>query len=197
MTPLRIPLFPLNTVLFPGGLLPLRVFEARYMDMTRDCMKNAAPFGVCLIREGREVGAPATPESIGCLAQITDWDMRQLGLLQLKTQGVQRFRIQDRETGANGLISANVELLTVEAPLQLPEQFAGCARLLQRVVKEQGTQVFEEPHRFDDAVWVSYRLSEILPVPMPARQQLLELTDTLARLAILQQFLGQRVLSSG
>jgi hypothetical protein len=197
MSTQRIPLFPLNTVLFPGGLLPLRVFEARYMDMTRDCMKNGSPFGVCLIREGREVGTPATPEAIGCLAQITDWDMQQLGLLQLKTKGGQRFRVEDYESAPNGLVSAAVDLIAAEAPLQLPNEFEACARLLRLVVKDQGDQLFEPPHRFDDAVWVSYRLSEILPVPMQARQKLLELTDTLARLAILQQFLAQRDVSSG
>ena len=191
MSTLRIPLFPLGTVLFPGGLLPLRIFEARYMDMTRECMKNASAFGVCLIREGREVGAPATPEAIGCLARITDWDMQQLGLLQIKTRGEQRFRILESEAGRNGLISATVELLAAEMPLKLPEQFGACARLLQRVFKTQAVQAFEEPHQFEDAVWVSYRLSEILPVPMAARQKLLELDDTLARLAILQKFLEQ------
>ena len=196
MSTLRIPLFPLGTVLFPGGLLPLRIFEARYMDMTRECMKNASAFGVCLIREGREVGAPATPEAIGCLARITDWDMQQLGLLQIKTRGEQRFRILESEAGQNGLISATVELLAAEMPLKLPEQFGACARLLQRVAKTQAVQVFEEPHQFEDAVWVSYRLSEILPVPMAARQKLLELDDTLARLAILQKFLEQHDSSS-
>jgi Lon protease-like protein len=111
---MQIPIFPLNTVLFPGGVLPLRVFEARYMDMTRECMRKGAPFGVCLIREGREVGAAAVPHTIGCLANIADWDMQQLGLLQLRTLGGSRFRILSQQIAGNGLITAEVELLADE-----------------------------------------------------------------------------------
>src|SRR5450631_373270 len=88
-----ISLFPLNAVLYPGGILPLRVFEARYVDMVRDCMKSEAPFGVVLIKSGQEVGAPAEPESVGCMAHISQWDMVDLGVLLLRTQGGERFRI--------------------------------------------------------------------------------------------------------
>jgi Lon protease-like protein len=147
----RIPLFPLNTVLFPGGRLPLRVFEARYMDMTRDCMKRSTPFGVCLIREGREVGRPAIPEAIGCLATITDWDMQQLGMLHLQTRGGQRFRILGSEASAQGLLSADVELVPPEDDTPVPEHLQGCVRLLQMVIKDQGDDVFQTPHQLDSA----------------------------------------------
>ncbi|HYT85399.1 MAG TPA: LON peptidase substrate-binding domain-containing protein [Burkholderiales bacterium] len=192
MHPLRVPIFPLNTVLFPGGLLPLKVFEARYMDMTRDCLKRDQPFGVCLIHEGSEVGAPAVPQGIGCLAKILEWDMQQQGILNLKTRGSQRFRILERETSTQGLISADVELIPPEASVAVPEKFASCARLLEMVVADQGKPVFAEPHAFDDAAWVGYRLTEILPVPLLAKQKLLELTDSLTRLSILQRFLESR-----
>lgn len=191
----RIPIFPLNTVLFPGGLLPLRVFETRYMDMTRDCLKRERPFGVCLIREGSEVGAPAVPEPVGCLAEILEWDMQQLGVLNLKTRGGQRFRILTRETDKQGLISAEVEMIPADARRAIPKEFAACARLLQMVVADQGKLVFAEPHAFDDATWVGYRLTEILPVPLAAKQKLLELTDSLSRLSILQRFLESRGLA--
>jgi len=187
----RTPLFPLNTVLFPGGLLPLRIFEARYMDMARDCLKRQRPFGVCLIREGREVGAPATPETIGCLARIIDCDMQQLGVLNVTTRGTQRFRVLGSEVNAQGLISADIEMLPDEPALALPEEFSACRHLLEMVVKDQGDNVFAEPHRFDDAAWVGYRLSEILPAPPAAKQKLLELEDSLSRLNILQRFLEQ------
>jgi len=192
----RVPIFPLNTVLFPGGLLPLRVFEARYMDMTRDCLKRDKPFGVCLIHEGSEVGAPAVPEGIGCLAKILEWDMQQQGILNLKTHGSQRFRILERETSTQGLISADVELIPPDASIAVPEKFASCARLLEMVVADQGKPIFAEPHAFDDAAWVGYRLTEILPVPLLAKQKLLELTDSLARLSILQRFLESRGLAA-
>jgi Lon protease-like protein len=186
---LNVPIFPLNTVLFPGGLLPLRVFEARYMDMTRDCLKRGAPFGVCLISEGSEVGAPAVPEKIGCLAKILEWDMQQQGILNIKTRGGQRFRILERRTGTQGLTTADIELIPPEPSTAVPAQFAACARLLEMVVTDQGKLIFAEPHAFDDASWVGYRLAEILPVPLIAKQKLLELTDSLARLSILQRFL--------
>lgn len=192
---LRIPIFPLNTVLFPGGLLPLRVFESRYMDMTRECMKREEPFGVCLIREGSEVGVPAIPEAVGCLAKILDFDMQQLGVLNLKTAGGRRFRILQRQTGEQGLISAEVELIPPEASVPVPAQFASCARLLEMVVLDKGQAVFAEPHAFQDATWVGYRLSEILPVPLAAKQKLLELTDGLSRLSVLQRFLESRGLA--
>jgi len=193
---LRVPIFPLNAVLFPGGLLPLRVFEARYMDMTRDCLKRDAPFGVCLIHEGTEVGAPAVPEGIGCLAKILECDMQQQGILNLKIRGSQRFRILERETGAQGLISADVELIPPDATVAVPEKFASCARLLEMVVVDQGKPIFAEPHAFNDAAWVGYRLTEILPVPLLAKQKLLELTDSVARLSILQRFLESRGLAA-
>ena len=186
---MNIPIFPLNTVLFPGGLLPLRVFEARYMDMTRDCLKRDAPFGVCLIREGAEVGAPAVPEGIGCLATILEWDMQQQGILNIKTHGGQRFRILERRTGAQGLTSADIELIPPEASAGVPDEFSSCARLLEMVVVDQGKPIFAEPHAFDDASWVGYRLAEILPVPLVAKQKLLELNDSLGRLSILHRFL--------
>jgi Lon protease-like protein len=186
---LNIPIFPLNAVLFPGGLLPLRVFEARYMDMTRDCLKRDAPFGVCLIQEGAEVGAPAVPEGIGCLATILEWDMQQQGILNIKTRGGQRFRILERRTGAQGLTSADIELIPPEASAVVPDEFSSCTRLLEMVVVDQGKPIFAEPHAFDDASWVGYRLAEILPVPLVAKQKLLELNDSLGRLSILQRFL--------
>ena len=193
---MRVPIFPLNAVLFPGGLLPLRVFEARYMDMTRDCLKREEPFGVCLIHEGAEVGTPAVPEGVGCLAKILDWDMQQQGILNLRTHGSQRFRILARETSPQGLISADIELIPPDARIAVPEKFASCARLLEMVVLDQGKPVFAEPHAFDDAAWVSYRLTEILPVPLVAKQKLLELFDSVARLSILQRFLESRGLAA-
>jgi Lon protease-like protein len=187
-----LPLFPLNTVLFPGGVLPLRVFEARYMDMTRECLKHDQPFGVCLIREGAEVGTPAKPEGVGCLASITHWDMQQLGLLQLRTLGGRRFRVLDSSVAGQGLLRARVELLPDEMDADVPAQFTALPDLLRLVVADKSEAIFAEPHAFDSASWVGYRLSEILPVPLPAKQKLLELDGALTRLEILYRFLEQR-----
>jgi Lon protease-like protein len=187
-----LPIFPLNTVLYPGGLLPLRVFETRYMDMTRECLKAEQPFGVCLIRNGKEVGAPATPELVGCLASIISCDMQQLGVLSLRTLGGQRFRILDATVAPQNLLRARVELIADEEDAALPEQYTALADLLRLVIADKSEAVFAEPHALDSALWVGHRLCEILPVPLAAKQKLLELDGAIARLQILYRFLEQR-----
>lgn len=187
-----LPIFPLNTVLFPGGVLPLRVFETRYMDMTRDCLKTERPFGVCLIRTGTEVGAPAEPEAVGCLATITSWDMAELGLLQLRTLGGQRFRILASSVAAQGLRRAQIELIADEPDTALPEAFGALADLVRMVVAQNDATLFPAPHAFESASWVGYRLSEILKVPLAAKQKLLELDGAVPRLEILYTFLESR-----
>jgi Lon protease-like protein len=194
---LEIPIFPLHTVLFPDGLLPLRVFETRYMDMARERLKQDLPFGVCLIREGREVGSPAVPEEVGCLARIIDWDMQQLGVLQLRARGGQRFRIVRSNVNEQGLMRAAVELIPADGDMEIPGKFSACVQLLQMVVADRDAGVFSEPHRFNSATWVGNRLTEILPVPLLAKQKLLELTDSHTRLEILHKFLVQRRLAQG
>lgn len=188
----EVALFPLNAVLFPGGLLPLRVFEQRYMEMTKACLRDGLPFGVCLIREGSEVGNPATPEDVGCLARIVQWDMQQMGVLNITARGEQRFRIRRRRVEDNGLMHADVELLPEDADAALPDEFLACARLLRLVIEEHGARLIEAPFRFDSSAWVSARLTEILPVPLAAKQKLMELTESRQRLEILQKFLSQR-----
>ncbi len=133
----EMPLFPLNTVLFPGGRLPLRIFEQRYMGMAKACLRDSTPFGVCLIREGKEVGSPATPVEIGCLARIAAWDMPQLGVLQISALGEQRFRLLGRRVQADGLAVGSIELLPEDEDAAVPESCAGCVKLLQRVMEQQ------------------------------------------------------------
>src|SRR5437879_8028790 len=135
------------------------------MDMTRECLKRNEPFGVCLIQQGAEVGAPAVPEGVGCLAKIQECDMQQQGILNLKTRGSQRFRILERETSTQGLISAGVELIKPDASVAVPEQFSACARLLQMVVAAQASAVFADPRPFNAAAWTGYRLTGCLPAP--------------------------------
>ena len=189
---LDIPLFPLNAVLFPGGRLPLRVFEARYMDMTRDCLRDQQPFGVCLIKQGKEVGEVAVPEDIGCLAHIAECDMQQLGVLTLRPSGGLRFRILETQADRSGLLRASVEPIAPEPEAPIPPKFLGCANLLRLIAADAGKAQFDVPYRFDDAAWVGYRLTEALPVPLIAKQKLLELNDPVVRLEILYRFLEQR-----
>ncbi len=189
-----VPLFPLATVLFPGMRLPLKVFETRYMDMAKACLKHDAAFGVCLIREGEEVGTPAVPESVGCLARIAEWDMETLGVLKVTAEGLERFRLQATRTTASGLILGDIERIAAEEPVDVPE-LAQSADFVRKIVDALGPARFAEPYRYDDASWVGFRLAEILPLRNEARQKLLELTDPGARLAILHRFLlEQRLL---
>jgi hypothetical protein len=176
-------------VLFPGGRLPLRIFEQRYMEMAKVCLRDNSPFGVCLIREGAEVGAPATPEEIGCIARIGSWDMPQLGVLQITAHGEQRFRILERRLQEDGLARGTVELIAEDADTEIPEDCRRCVELLERLIEQHG-EFLEAPHRLQSSAWVSSRLAEILPLPMLAKQELLELTDGGARLARVNALLG-------
>jgi Lon protease-like protein len=187
---LSLPLFPLNTVLFPGGRLPLRIFEQRYMDMAKACLKDSSPFGVCLIVEGKEVGEPAVPADIGTLARITTWDMPQLGVLQVVALGAQRFRIRERRVEPSGLARADVELLDGDEDSAIPDQCAKCVKILERVIGEQ-PELFEPPLLKDSSSWVSSRLTELLPLPLSAKQELLELSDARGRLERLSALLGR------
>ena len=177
----NLPLFPLHTVLFPGGRLPLRIFEQRYMDMAKACLRDGAPFGVCSIREGSEVGAPAIPANVGCLARIAEWDMPQLGLLHIVVLGERRFRIAKRRVQPDGLARATAEILDEDIDSPVPETCSTCARLLERLIEQQ-PGLFPAPHRLDSSSWVSARLAEVLPLPLSAKQELLELTGGGARL---------------
>jgi Lon protease-like protein len=177
----ELPLFPLQTVLFPGGRLPLRIFESRYMDMAKRCLKDGTPFGVCAIREGVEVGVPAVPADVGCTARIAQWDMAQLGVLEVVAEGDSRFRILERRVEKSGLQVARVAMLPVEQDGPVGESCAACVRLLERVIEQHGA-LLPSPHKLDSAAWVSARLAELLPLPLPVKQQLLEMDDPKARL---------------
>jgi Lon protease-like protein len=184
-----LPLFPLGTVLFPGGMLPLRLFEQRYLRMAKSCLHDDSPFGVCLIREGSEVGAPALPESVGCIARIVQWDMQQLGVLQIIAQGAQRFRIVERRVQQDGLARATVELLPEEADAEVPPEFAACRQLLEDIAAEHGERIFAPPLRFESSAWVGARLAEALPLPATVKQKLLEM-DGLPRLEALERLIA-------
>ena len=176
-------------MLFPGGRLPLRIFEQRYMTMAAACLKDGAPFGVCLIREGREVGAPALPAEVGTLARIVEWDMPQLGVLQVIARGEGRFRLLERRVQADGLARARVAALADDEDCAVPPGGARCARLLERVIRET-PEAIAAPHRLDSASWVGMRLAELLPLPPESKQELLEMTDAAARLERLAAILA-------
>jgi len=194
--PYALPLFPLKTVLFPGGLLPLKVFEQRYVDMTKQCMKDARPFGVCLIVQGDEVATPqgAAPAiaTVGTLARITDWDVPQVGILHLATVGETRFQVRSHAIQPNGLVIGEVTPLEPEPAAALGEDYGPLAQLLELIATRVGPRNFPEERKYDDASWVGYRLAELLPLPLSIKQSMLEINDSDVRLRVLHKFLTQQ-----
>ncbi len=185
---MQIPLFPLNTVLFPGGPLPLRIFEARYIDMISERMRSDAPFGVVLIHEGQEAGAAST-FTVGTLARITDWYQGSDGLLGVTAIGEQRFRIASTKRMPDGLNVAEVELLPDEESMPLPEAYKGLAEILEGVLDDLGRLYESLERNYGDAGWVSYRFVEILPLDLEQKQYCLEKADPAERLRIVNELL--------
>jgi uncharacterized protein len=178
-----IPLFPLGIVLFPGGPLPLRIFETRYIDMVRRCMREGRGFGVVLIREGHEVGTQETHlYEVGTMAEIVDFHQLADGLLGLTCVGRERFRIRERSRQPDGLNLGEVELIAVEPTVPVPSRHSRLSHLLSTVLPQLGEVYAGIEMRLDDAAWVGHRLAEILPIPLADKQAYLEIDDPLERL---------------
>jgi len=182
-----LPLFPLNTVLFPHGPLPLRIFETRYVDMVKRCMREEVCFGVVLVSGGSEVGQPVGYADVGTTARIVDFNLLPDGLLGITCRGERRFRVIDRWREADGLNMGSIEWLDAASPetIRVPAEFRHLADLLRRVLPELGDVYSGLEPRYDDAEWVGARLIEILPLALEDKQSCLELTDPLERLALI------------
>ncbi|WP_431132297.1 LON peptidase substrate-binding domain-containing protein [Variovorax paradoxus] len=201
-----LPLFPLGTVLFPDGVLPLRIFEVRYLDMIGKCRKADAPFGVVSLTSGSEVRkAGADAESfaaVGTLAVIREFDSPQSGLLQIECVGTQRFRIRSAELQKYGLWVADVEAVLEDAAIEIPGDLQHTATALRRLVdaleerrRAQGAESVRlpvgEPYRFDDCGWVANRWCELVPMQLELRQRLMELDSPLMRLELVSDLLAR------
>ena len=178
---ISIPLFPLNIVLFPNGPLPLRIFETRYVDMVRSCMREDSSFGVVLISAGLEAG-PAETFDVGTTARITDFHQLPDGLLGLSCLGQRRFRILKKSVAKNGLNLGEIEWLENEPALSVPTRHARLKELLRTVLPQLGEGYTGIDMRLDDAAWVGHRLAEILPIELHRKQSLLEMDDPVQRL---------------
>ncbi len=187
-----IPLFPLKTVLFPHGFLPLRVFEPRYLDMISRCMKSGEGIGVVLIREGREVGPAASTYDIGTLTQISYWHKRADGLLGVTLSGSQRFRILSHEVQTNQLVQAEVELLPAISSCSLDARYQPMAVMLEKIITQLDPPFSTMDTRYDDSDWVSARLVELLPLPLENKQELFLLDDVSIRLQELEKILSEK-----
>ena len=192
-----LPLFPLQSVLFPGGQLALKIFEARYLDLVGDCLRRQQPFGVVCLLQGTEVrngkGQAVRFESTGVLARLDEVDSEQPGLLHARCSGTRRFRLDGPATQqADGLWLGRAELLPEDAALAPQAQYLPTVQALANAIatlKAQGNQPFAPPHRLDDAGWVANRWCEILPIPLGAKQKLMELDDPQVRLQLVHEYL--------
>jgi len=181
-----IPLFPLHAVLFPGGPLPLRIFETRYTDMVRRCMRESQPFGVVLIQDGDEAGEVATTATVGSTARIVDFHSLHDGLLGIACVGERKFRVQRVWRAGDGLNMGEVQWLPSEPEVTLPADYARLAAAVRRALGELAEQYQHVEKKFDDAAWVSARLTELLPIELNDKQALLEMTDPIERLEALR-----------
>ncbi len=193
---MEIPLFPLRTVLFPGGPLPLRIFETRYIDMVGRCAGNDNAFGVVLIREGNESGR-AKFHQTGTFARIVDWYQGSDGLLGITAVGQLRFRVQSSAVAPDGLNIARVEPLPPEPREPLPASFRTMGKILEAVLEDLGQHYASIDKDFGDASWVGFRFAEVLPIAAEEKQRLLEMRDPIARLELLHPVLEQLSTDNG
>lgn len=189
-----LPLFPLNTVLFPGGPLELRIFEPRYLDMVSACLKRDQGFGVCLIAEGAEAGAART-YTVGTLAKVYDWNQGADDLLHIRALGSKRFRILRLRTQHDGLNLGEVEWLPDPPLAPLPDSMRTLADRLRALLARMPERYAAMATAYDDALWVGSRLAEILPLTLSQRQNLLEINDARMRLDVLQALIAPQTMT--
>ncbi len=178
----RLPLFPLTSVVLPGGRLPLRLFEPRYLDMVSDCLKRDSGFGICLIRDGGEAGEAALPYGTGTEVSIVDWDRQPDGLLGITVYGERKIQVHEMEIQANQLVVAEVSPLPPEPAEPVPPECEMLVDILRQSLGQLDALIHYEHPQWDDASWVGSRLTELLPLPPRVRQYLVELDNPTARL---------------
>jgi len=197
--PEPLPLFPLQTVLFPGGLLLLKVFEARYLDLVSRCLRSGQGFGVVCLRQGREVGRGDMPvlfEPVGVHARIEEVDGDQAGILRVRCLGGERFRLEGQPSQqSDGLWQSSVSDVAPDRHrLPAPAMFDTVKALSNAIatLRERGQLPFVEPFRLDDAGWVANRWCELLPIPLSAKQKLMALEDPVVRLSLVDGYLRDK-----
>lgn len=215
MSSFQLPLFPLQTVLFPGGVLPLRIFEVRYLDLIGRCQKEGAPFGVVCLRQGSEVRQPprigepvaAEPEAfhtIGTLAHITAFERPQPGLMLIRCRGGRRFRLLGSEQMKHGLWTGEAQYLDDDAPVAVPPDLTHVRLGLQRLVQHMQAQAkpgdelpIQPPLQWDDCGWLANRWCDILPVSPQLKQQFLAVDSPLVRLELVADLLAHLKIGTG
>ena len=200
-----LPLFPLGTVLYPGGILPLRIFEVRYLDMIGRCHKAGAPFGVVSLTQGSEVRQPGGKEafsSVGTLATISSMETPRPGLMVIRAAGAQRFRITSSDQLRHGLWIADVERLDADMAVAIPDDLQGTSQALANLIESLKQKAsspdqlpIREPWQLQDCGWVANRWCELLPLPVALKQRLMELDNPLVRLELVSDVLSRTGIS--
>ena len=189
---LSLALFPLHAVLLPGATLSLRVFEPRYLDLVRECGRSGSSFGVCLILEGEEVGAPAIPAAWGVEAVVEDFDVGADGILVLRLRGARRFHVSASHVRDNGLVMADVEWCERDSDDELQPEHGLLGTVLEHIIEQIGGQYTTAgPAQLDQAAWVGWRLAELLPLRETQRLQLLQENDPQRRLDRLLEWIPE------
>lgn len=186
-----IPLFPLNLVLFPGGQLPLRIFEPRYTDMVSECLRTDTGFGVCFIKQGTEVGGGAQCYDTGTYAKIVDWNRLDDGLLGITAVAERRFRVERFSQRPNRLLQGHIRWLEEDQNCEIGDNYQTLQALLTRVLDHFEIRYEDQAQRLEDPAWLGFRLAEFLPLQSSTKQALLEMEDSLQRLAQLQRVLNE------
>lgn len=190
MTNTDIPIFPLQTVLFPDGYLPLRIFEQRYIDMVRECSLKASCFGVCLINNREGSNRPANHMRVGTTAEICDFSTLDDGLLGIVAYGRQKFIINKTSMRDNGLLMGDVEILVEAHNTDVPDEYSVLSMITGRFMEQIGGNYPSfQPQRLQDANWIGYRLAELLPLNLEEKQAMLQMSDPMERLQLLLELL--------
>ncbi len=190
----EIPLFPLPLVLFPGGKLPLQIFEPRYLDMVKQCMKDDVGFGIIMIQEGTQVlknaeeQLPSVAYS-GTYVTIVDFDQRDNGLLGIVVEGQARFAVRDQYETSERLMMADVEFLATETKENVPIEKAHLSEILASLLEHEAVEALRLNVDLEDASEVGGRLTELLPIPNDLKQRLLEMRNPIARLEDLDKLI--------
>lgn len=202
---LNMPLFPLSTVLYPGGVLHLQIFEVRYLDLMKRCLREGTPFGVISLLDGAEVRNPSEKivlATVGTLAKIEHCEALTPALLKIHSVGTQRFRLHNHTQERAGLWMGEVELLDKDPAVSVPDYLKDSADTLSEVIhsieaqgREPHEMPFQSPYLLDDCGWVSNRWCEILPLDKPTRLQLLSLDNPLLRLEVINDILVSKGIS--
>lgn len=179
---MQLPLFPLSSVVLPGGIMKLRLFERRYIDMVKNCFRTETGFGICLIREGNEAGEPSEPYPLGTQVSIVDFDQGDDGLLHISARGDQEFEILSYVANDSQLLIGDIAYLPERPPTPMKPDYERLAQKLDLILRYVEPEVRYEHKQLDDADWVCHRLLELLPLAPPAKFELLQMRDNDQRL---------------